>query len=98
MPCRAAVRGCSQRAARDEPLDVASHAQLSAADGELASQPKENPWATARLEAWLEAWRRMVRSMYRIRRLQRYFGHVGQFLQGYNRKFLTSLQDNLPKT
>jgi hypothetical protein len=36
-------------------------------------------------------WRRFVRSAVRIRRLQRYFGHIGQFLKSFSSEFRTSL-------
>ena len=42
-------------------------------------------------------WRRMVRSMFRIRRLQRYFGHIGSFLKTYSSEFRDSLKDDMPK-
>ncbi len=44
-----------------------------------------------------DPWRRMVRSMFRIRRLQRYFGHIGSFLKTYSSEFRDSLKDEMPK-
>ena len=40
-------------------------------------------------------WRRVVRSLYRIRRLQRIFGHLGQWLQTFDGDLRKSLQRRL---
>ena len=42
---------------------------------------KEDRWLVVALPAAAERWRRLVRSLFRIRRLQRIFGNLGQFLQ-----------------
>ena len=42
-----------------------------------------------------QRWRRLVRSLYRVRRLQRIFGHLGQFLQSFGGDLRKSLQRQL---
>jgi len=42
-------------------------------------------------------WRRLVRHLLRVRRLQRYFGHIGQRLQSYPPALRRGLQDHFPK-
>jgi hypothetical protein len=34
-------------------------------------------------ERAVENWARLLRTAWRVRRLQRYFGHLGQFLQNF---------------
>ena len=47
---------------------------------------------------WIvEGWWRCVIKLFRVRRLQRYFGHLGQYLQRYSKKFRQSLQREFPK-
>ena len=57
--------GCSKRA-----TDGEAAARTSDDDGD-----EEEPGEAAR------RWRRLVRALFRIRRLQRIFGHLGQRLQ-----------------
>ena len=45
----------------------------------------------------IAAWRRLVRSLQRIRRLQRIWGLLGQFLQTFPSELRQSLLDNFPK-
>ena len=49
------------------------------------------------IEVRIAAWRRLVRSLFRIRRLQRIWGNLGQHLQTYPSELRKSLQDHLPK-
>ena len=67
-------------------------------DGEdswqLVSEPAHESLAEA---VRIAAWRRLVRSLQRIRRLQRIWGLLGQFLQTFPSELRQSLLDNFPK-
>ena len=51
----------------------------------------------ARSEIAVAAWRRLVRALYRIRRLQRIWGLLGQFLQTFPKGLRDQLLDKFPK-
>ena len=50
-----------------------------------------------RTERAVENWGRLVTSAKRVRRLQRYFGHIGQFLQTFDSEFRERLKKQYPK-
>ena len=50
-----------------------------------------------RTERAVENWGRLVNSAKRVRRLQRYFGHIGQFLQTFDSEFRGRLREQYPK-
>ena len=79
--------------AADEELARTLQGQLLDATGYPAAV---SPWTTVD-EPAKDPWRRMVRSMFRIRRLQMYFGNLGPFLKTYSKEFLESLKDKMPK-
>jgi hypothetical protein len=53
--------------------------------------------AEGRTETAVENWGRFVNSAKRVRRLQRYFSHIGQFLQTFDSEFRGSLTKLYPK-
>ena len=70
------------------------------------SHGDDNPWelvdelpegVSAREAEWIAVWRRLVRSLHRIRRLQRIWGLLGQFLQTFPSELRKSLLDQYPK-
>ena len=74
------------------------------------SHGDDNPWeligeqpelsaerAHARSEIAVAAWRRLVRALHRIRRLQRIWGLLRQFLQSFPSGLRQQLLDKYPK-
>ena len=67
----------------------------------MAAEPNADVWQLVSSEPDEEAtpaecrWRRLVRSLYRIRRLQRIFGHLGQWLQRFDGDLRSRLQKKL---
>lgn len=74
------------------------------------SHGDDNPWelcdwfvnglpegVSAREAEWIAVWRRLVRSLHRIRRLQRIWGLLGQFLQTFPKGLRDQLLDKYPK-
>ena len=61
---------------------------------ELLNETTQETTAEA---ARIAVWRRLVRSLYRIRRLQRIWGLLGQFLQTFPSELRKSLLDKFPK-
>ena len=41
-------------------------------------------------------WTRLLKTAWRVRRLQRYFGHLGQFLQGFGAETRERLKSAYP--
>ena len=62
---------------------------------ELVDEPPEG--VSAREAEWIAVWRRLVRSLHRIRRLQRIWGLLGQFLQTFPKGLRDQLLDKFPK-
>ena len=67
-------------------VDVAEGPQLNLAE-ELAAAGAVR----------IAVWRRLVRSLHRIRRLQRIWGLLGQFLQSFPKGLRDQLLDKYPK-
>jgi hypothetical protein len=63
---------------------------------------KENCWPKPSLslfdrEKAIAQWRRILIRLQKIRRLQRYFGHIGQVLQWFPSDLRKALQREYPK-
>ena len=56
---------------------------------QLVSEPDEETTPAA------QRWMRLVRSLFRTRRLQRIFGHLGQWLQRFDGDLRSRLQKKL---
>ena len=64
----------------------------------MADRGEETPWefVDEPSEESIERWRRLVRSIYRARRLQRIWGHLGNFLQTFPSELRESLKKTFP--